>query len=102
MKFHAGEIAVQTKAGVRRQADRLAAGIRGSISAERHEFIAAQRMAVMGTVDRRGFVWASVVTGEEGFLQAPDEQTIRIAAIPAAGVLFLSASAGCSRWAACS
>lgn len=85
MKFHAGEIAVQTKAGVRRQADRLAAGIRGSISAERHEFIAAQRMAVMGTVDRRGFVWASVVTGEEGFLQAPDEQTIRIAAIPAAG-----------------
>jgi len=72
LKFHAGEIAVQTKAGVRRQAERLAAGIRGSISAERHEFIAAQRMAVMGTFDRRGFVWASAVTGKEGFLQAPD------------------------------
>ncbi|HVA40192.1 MAG TPA: pyridoxamine 5'-phosphate oxidase family protein, partial [Candidatus Binataceae bacterium] len=85
MKYHDGEIAVQARAGVRRQAEKLAAGIRGSISPDRHEFVAAQRMAVLGTVDRRGRVWASVVTGEAGFLQALDERTIRIAAVPAAG-----------------
>jgi len=85
MKYHAGEIAVQTKAGVRRQADRLAAGIRGVISSDRAEYVAAQRFAVLGTVDRRGHVWASVVTGKAGFIQALDERTIRIAAAPAAG-----------------
>lgn len=85
MRYHAGEIAVQTRAGVRWQADKLAAGIRGVISPDRGEFIAAQRMAMLGTVDRRGRVWASVVTGEAGFLQALDEQTIRIAAVPVAG-----------------
>ncbi|MGA8058176.1 MAG: pyridoxamine 5'-phosphate oxidase family protein [Candidatus Binataceae bacterium] len=85
MKYHDGEIAVQARAGVRPQADKLAAGIRGSIAPERREFVAAQRIAVLGTVDRRGRVWASVVTGQAGFLQALDEQTIRIAAVPAAG-----------------
>jgi predicted pyridoxine 5'-phosphate oxidase superfamily flavin-nucleotide-binding protein len=85
MKYHDGEIAVQTRVGVRGQADKLAAGIHGSIAPERREFVAAQRMVVLGTVDRRGHVWASVVTGEAGFLHAPDEQTIRIAAAPAAG-----------------
>ena len=85
MKYHAGEIAVQTKAGVRRQAERLAAGIRGVISPDRAEYVAEQRFAVLGTVDRRGFVWASVVTGKPGFIQALDERTLRIAAAPAAG-----------------
>ena len=84
MKYHDGEIAVQTRAGVRRQADKLAASIGGSISPDRREFVAAQRMAVLGTVDRQGRVWASVVTGNAGFLQALDEQTIRIAAVGAA------------------
>jgi uncharacterized protein len=85
MKYHAGEIAVQRKAGVRRQADRLAAGIRGVMSPDRAEYVAEQRFAVLGTVDRRGYVWASVVTGKAGFIQALDERTIRIAATPAAG-----------------
>jgi uncharacterized protein len=85
MKYHDGEIAVQTRAGVRPQADKLAAGIRGSIPPERREFVAAQRIVVLGTVDRRGRVWASVVTGDAGFLHALDEQTIRIAVAPAAG-----------------
>ena len=85
MKYHAGEIAVQTKAGVRRQAHRLAAGIRGVMTPNRAEYVAEQRFAVLGTVDRRGYVWASVVTGKTRFIQALDERTIRIAAAPAAG-----------------
>jgi predicted pyridoxine 5'-phosphate oxidase superfamily flavin-nucleotide-binding protein len=85
MKYHDGEIAVQAKAGVRRQADKLAAMVGGALSPERHEFVAAQRMAVLASVDRHGRVWASVVTGEQGFLQGLDERTIRIAALPPSG-----------------
>jgi predicted pyridoxine 5'-phosphate oxidase superfamily flavin-nucleotide-binding protein len=85
IKYHDGEIAVQTRAGVRRQADKLAAAMRGAILPSLAGFVAAQRMAVLGTVDRSGAVWASVVTGDAGFLQVIDYQSIRIAAVPAAG-----------------
>ena len=85
IKYHEGEIAVQTRAGVRRQADKLAAAMRGAILPSLAGFVAAQRMAVLGTVDRGGAVWASVVTGDAGFLQVIDYQSIRIAAVPAAG-----------------
>jgi uncharacterized protein len=85
MKYHAGEIAVQTKAGVRRQAERLGAGIGGVITRDRAEYVAEQHLAVLGTVDPRGYAWASVVTGKAGFIQALDERTLRVAAVPAAG-----------------
>jgi predicted pyridoxine 5'-phosphate oxidase superfamily flavin-nucleotide-binding protein len=85
MKYHDGEIAMQTRAGVRRQADKLAAMIGGTLSPERYEFVASSRMAVLGTVDRNGRVWASVVTGQAGFMRALDEKAIRIAAIAVAG-----------------
>lgn len=85
MKYHAGEIAVQTRAGVREQADKLAAAMRGAILPSLAGFLAVQRMAVLGTVGRSGAVWASVLTGEAGFLQVLNYQSIRIAAVPAAG-----------------
>jgi uncharacterized protein len=85
MKYHEGEIAVQTRVGVREQADKLAAAMRGAILPSLAGFVAAQRMAVLGTVDRSGAVWASVLTGEAGFLQVLNYQSIRIAAVPAAG-----------------
>jgi predicted pyridoxine 5'-phosphate oxidase superfamily flavin-nucleotide-binding protein len=85
MKYHDGEIAVQTRAGVRQQADKLAAAMRGAILPSLAGFVAAQRMAVLGTVDRSDAVWASVLTGDAGFLQVLNYQSIRIAAVPAAG-----------------
>ena len=37
-------------------------------------------MAVLGTVDSDGRVWASVVTGQPGFIETVDERTLKIAA----------------------
>jgi predicted pyridoxine 5'-phosphate oxidase superfamily flavin-nucleotide-binding protein len=85
MKYHDGEIAVQTRAGVRQQAGKLAAAMRGAILPSLAGFVAAQRMAVLGTVDRSGAAWASVLTGDAGFLRVLDHQSIRIAAVPVAG-----------------
>jgi predicted pyridoxine 5'-phosphate oxidase superfamily flavin-nucleotide-binding protein len=80
MKFHEGEIAVQARAGVRIEADRLAAVIPGSIPPERHAFLSARRMAVLGTADAAGRVWASVVTGDRGLITPVDEHVVRVAA----------------------
>ena len=37
-------------------------------------------MAVLGTVDNRGSVWASVLTGDPGFIETVDDRTLKIAA----------------------
>lgn len=42
-------------------------------------------MVVVGSVDAGGRVWASLLVGEPGFLWAPDERTVRIAATPLPG-----------------
>ncbi len=41
-------------------------------------FIAQQSMAVIGTLDSKGKVWASLVFGMPGFLQAFDGKTLRL------------------------
>jgi predicted pyridoxine 5'-phosphate oxidase superfamily flavin-nucleotide-binding protein len=80
MKFHRGEIAVQERAGVRDIANDVGEGIVDHLPPGASEFLARRHMAVLGTVDTRGRVWASVVTGEPGFIETVDERTLRIAA----------------------
>jgi len=77
-KFHAGEIEVQTRAGVQDIARRVAGVLRSTIPPVAREFLEGQRMVVVSTVDSRGRVWASILTGEPGFIQALDEQTVQI------------------------
>ena len=43
-------------------------------------FLESQRIAVLAGVDRAGRVWASVATGNPGFITAPDRRTLRLAA----------------------
>jgi predicted pyridoxine 5'-phosphate oxidase superfamily flavin-nucleotide-binding protein len=78
VKFHSGEIAVQERAGVRDVAEDVGGMIRDRVAPGAREFLALRRMAVLGTVDVDGSAWASVVTGEPGFIATPDEQTITI------------------------
>jgi uncharacterized protein len=81
--FHPGEIEVQRRAGVRRDAARLGAGIQPRLSAPIARFLARQRLAVAATVDTRGRPWASPLTGVPGFLQAVDDRLLRIRTSPA-------------------
>jgi len=80
MKFHSGEIAVQKRAGVRDIAEDVGEGIVDHLPPGAAQFLALRQMAILGTVDTRGNVWASVVTGAPGFIAIVDERTLKIAA----------------------
>ncbi|HLZ73274.1 MAG TPA: pyridoxamine 5'-phosphate oxidase family protein [Dehalococcoidia bacterium] len=83
--FHAGERAVQRLAGTNRQAERIGAGFADRISPGVAEFVAGQALAVAGSIDPRGRVWASLLAGPPGSVQPLDPHTLRIAALPVEG-----------------
>ena len=83
--YHEGELAVQARAGVQEMARRIGRSIGSTIPPAAQEFLARQPMVMIGTVDQGGFVWASLVTGEPGFMQALDERRVSIAAHPLPG-----------------
>jgi predicted pyridoxine 5'-phosphate oxidase superfamily flavin-nucleotide-binding protein len=60
-------------------------GIRPGLPRGTDRFLARQRLAVASSLDARGRVWASLLTGPPGFIQAIDTQLLRLAARPALG-----------------
>jgi uncharacterized protein len=83
--FHAGEIAVQERAGVDEGARKIGRSIRGEIPDYVEDFLSLQPFAVAATLDADGRVWASLLTGAPGFLQAVDPHHLCIATQPSAG-----------------
>jgi uncharacterized protein len=81
---HAGEQAVQQRTGE-------GGPLRGSpmfgpdIPAGHAEFIAGQRMVVLGAADDDDMVWATILSGDVGFAKPAGERLIRFAALPADG-----------------
>ena len=83
--YHAGELEVQARAGVLESASKIGRSIRDAVPLSARWFLGEQRMAVLATVDDQGAVWASLVSGEAGFIEVLDERTLRIAATPSPG-----------------
>ena len=85
MPFHAGELAVQRRAGV---GDR-AAGLLGMFTDEVPDvavaFLETQPWIVLGAADAHDRMWASVLYGRPGFVTVPSPSTIHIAAHPLNG-----------------
>jgi hypothetical protein len=79
MRFHSGEIAVQERAGVRDIAQDVGESIADHLPPGASEFLERRQMAVLGTVDSRRSVWASVVTDDPGFIETVDVRTLKIA-----------------------
>ena len=79
-KFHAGERAVQSRAGVADEAGHLGRGISSAIPDAARPFLASQRIAVLAGIDPSGRVWASLVTGPPGVIAASSPRTLRLAA----------------------
>jgi predicted pyridoxine 5'-phosphate oxidase superfamily flavin-nucleotide-binding protein len=77
--FHAGEIEIQRRLGVRQEAESVGEIIAGAIPADIGPLLAVQRMAVAATVDAEGRPWASLLTGPEGFVAAADEHLLHLA-----------------------
>ena len=76
---------MQERAGVRAMAKRIGNSIHPTISPSARGFLEDQIIVVVGYVGADGLVWASLLTGEPGFVRALDERTVRIAAAPLPG-----------------
>jgi predicted pyridoxine 5'-phosphate oxidase superfamily flavin-nucleotide-binding protein len=78
--YHPGELAVQARAGVLVRAARVGGIIGSTLPPQAGAFLTGQRLAVVGAADAAGRVWASMLTGDRGMLNAADARTLRIAA----------------------
>ena len=78
MPFHSGEIAVQTRAGVREDAEQISRVISNTIKPAALEFVRAQQIAIASTIAADGMIWASLLTGSPGFVRVLNEQTVQI------------------------
>lgn len=76
--FHEGELRVQEKAGVSVNSRRAASVISDTIVKGALAFIGQQNMVVLGSVDDEQNTWSSIVTGQEGFIQATSDQLIHV------------------------
>jgi predicted pyridoxine 5'-phosphate oxidase superfamily flavin-nucleotide-binding protein len=84
--FHAGELAVQRRAGVEDAAARLTgmlapAELRGGLGL----FLSGRTYAAMSARDRAGRLWVSPLAGEPGFLAVTGPTTLEIGAAPGPG-----------------
>lgn len=77
-KFHPGERAMQAQAGETAMADRNSKLLANTVMAGARPFINQQFMAVLGSTDAEGQVWASMVFGRPGFLHTGDGSTITL------------------------
>jgi len=84
--FHEGEQRAQERVGVRERIERLGRGmVRDSMSDEQREFFEDLPFLVVGGADRRGAVWASLLSGSPGFVQAPSPRSLRLLTRPLPG-----------------
>jgi len=83
--YHAGERSVQERAGVHEMADRIGRSIGTRIPPATWNFLRSQPLVVVGSVDAGRRVWASLLAGSPGLVQAIDEHAVRINARPAVG-----------------
>jgi predicted pyridoxine 5'-phosphate oxidase superfamily flavin-nucleotide-binding protein len=79
--FHAGELAMQRRAGVEAEAARLTpmlapAELRAGLAA----FLAERTFAVLAARDSAGRLWASPLAGRAGFLTVTSPTTLRVRA----------------------
>lgn len=84
--FHAGERAVQQRLGVAERM--LGIGqrvVRPYMPQQHRQFYAQLPFILVGSVDAQQRPWASVLVGEAGFIQSPDERHLQFTARPVAG-----------------
>jgi predicted pyridoxine 5'-phosphate oxidase superfamily flavin-nucleotide-binding protein len=83
--YHRGELAAQKRAGVLNEAARLAGMFNAEFPIAARRFLAAQPMLVLGAADAHGDLWATMLTGEPGFLTVTGPSILAVAATPGPG-----------------
>lgn len=74
--FHEGELEVQERLGLHTEARQNSGVIADSIVTGAFRFIEQQHMAVLGSIDQDENIWASILAGQAGFMQATSEQLV--------------------------
>ena len=77
-KYHKGEQLVQELVGETRQAEFNGQAISTSIIEGALNFIAEQEYVAVSITDDQNNVWVSVLSGDRGFMTAPDSKTVLI------------------------
>lgn len=72
-QYHSGEREAQRLAGERDIADSREGMVQSSIAKQVFRWLSAQSLLAVATVDPRGQLWASVLAGVPGFLDADDD-----------------------------
>jgi len=83
--FHAGEREAQERAGVAAMAARIGRGIHPEIPPAARAFLEQADLIVLATTDPDDRPWASIVTGQPGMVQVPDDVTAVVTLAPIAG-----------------
>lgn len=77
--FHAGELAVQERLGVRDQIGSFASRVVRDHMPEQHRsFYHSLPLLFIGAQDDKGWPWASILAGPHGFIFTPDEKTLEV------------------------
>jgi predicted pyridoxine 5'-phosphate oxidase superfamily flavin-nucleotide-binding protein len=83
--FHAGEQALQSAWGLRERMEQVGrVAIRPFMPEQHRELFGKLPTLWLGTLDEAGQPWATLLAGAPGFVDSPDPQTLRVAALPAA------------------
>ena len=84
--WHSGERAAQKIVGVAERMEEVGKRVIRPFMPDQHRlFFAGLPFVIVGSVDEEGWPFASILSGEPGFLQSPDAVTLDIAARPASG-----------------
>ncbi len=82
--WHAGELAMQSRAGTRERMAQLGPRvIRAAMPEQHRELFEQLPFIVLGAADESGQPWATLLAGAPGFVAAPDATHLRIDALPA-------------------
>jgi uncharacterized protein len=77
--FHEGERAIQSQLGVREQIEVQGRRIiRNYLPDQHRQFFAQLPYVIVGSVDPTGSPWASLLTGQPGFLTTPNAVTLKV------------------------
>lgn len=84
--FHPGEQEVQARAGKRDEMEHFGRRVIRPFMPDQHrEFFAQLPFLVVGSVDEKGWPWASILSGRPGFLSTPDPTTMQVNALATIG-----------------
>jgi predicted pyridoxine 5'-phosphate oxidase superfamily flavin-nucleotide-binding protein len=84
--FHAGERSAQERVGARERSERGGRRmIRDFMPEEHRQFFSALPFIAVGSLDAQGRPWASIVSGEPGFVTSPTPRSLIVGAAPPSG-----------------